>query len=164
MPISFGTGLIRAAVHVECMAQSQRTSGGKGGASSGFDPLGLLRSTLSDALSTLSTGVDEQSRPVEADDAEADTERPAEEAVDEESVPQVDFTEMEPEEALYALLCREDGKMKQSAMVTETGWSKSKVSRRLGNLEEAERIGRVRQGREKVVFVKPGTQRTEAVA
>ena len=149
------------------MAQSQRTSGGEGSASGRFDPVDLIRSTLSDALSTFSTDADvsedEQVRSAEAD---ADDATPDAGAADDNAAvaPPIDYAEMEPEEALYALLCREGGKMKQSAMVTETGWSKSKVSRRLSNLEESERIGRVRQGREKVVFVKPGTRRTEAVA
>lgn len=149
------------------MAQSQRTSGGNGGASGEFDPVGLIRSTLSDALSTLSTQTSETSERSESGDADTATTDggrvAAATSVDESAAP-IDFTGMEPEEALYALLCREGGKMKQSAMVTETGWSKSKVSRRLSNLEEAERIGRVRQGREKVVFVKPGSRRAETVA
>lgn len=144
------------------MAHSQRTSGGKGNASESFDPVGLLRSTLSDALSSL--GTDGSDADEQTPSAEADAERPAAESRMGVSETPLDFETMKPEDALYALLCREGGKMKQSAMVTETGWSKSKVSRRLSNLEEAERIGRVRQGREKVVFVKPGTQRTEAVA
>ncbi len=149
------------------MAQSQRTSGGNGGTGGGFDPVGLIRSTLSDALSTLGAGTSEadvQSADADADGAATDGGRTAAEAGADEPAAPIDFTGMEPEEALYALLCREGGKMKQSAMVTETGWSKSKVSRRLSNLEETERIGRVRQGREKVVFVKPGSRQTKSVA
>ena len=145
------------------MAQSQRTSGGNGGSSGSFDPLGLLRSTLDDLLSTFGTETSDAERDRSAETDDAGTERPAA-GTAEEPVTTVDFAEMEPEEALYALLCREDGKMKQSAMVTETEWSKSKVSRRLSNLEEAGRIGRVRQGREKVVFVKPGARQTETEA
>ena len=141
------------------MAQSQRTSGGKGRTGDGVGPVDLLRSTLSSVFSTFEADDGEYE---EADAEQTDTESPVGSgaadgsSADAEPAPPIDFAAMEPESALYALLCREDGKMKQSAMVTETGWSKSKVSRRLSNLEESGRIGRVRQGREKVVFVKPG--------
>ena len=151
------------------MAQSQRTSGGKGGTNGGFDPFDLLRSTLSSFVSTFGAKTGGEYEEPSADAERTDTDATVgSEAADPESAPPIDFEAMEPESALYALLCREEGKMKQSAMVTETGWSKSKVSRRLSNLEESERIGRVRQGREKVVFVKPGSSETgtkaEAVA
>ena len=144
------------------MAQSQRTSGGKGGTNGGFDPFGLLRSTLSSFVATFEAKTDGGEYEGPSADAErTDTDATVgSEAADPESAPPIDFAAMEPESALYALLCREEGKMKQSAMVTETGWSKSKVSRRLSNLEESGRIGRVRQGREKVVFVKPGSSET----
>ena len=158
------------------MAQSQRTSGGKGGNDGWFGPLDLLRSTLGSLFSTFGTGANgayekrSEGATPEADAEQTDTETAATDgteaadgsaAADRTSAPSIDFAAMDPESALYALLCREGGKMKQSAMVTETGWSKSKVSRRLSNLEESGRIGRVRQGREKVVFVKPGGSETD---
>ena len=141
------------------MAQSQRTSGGTGGTDGWFGPLDLLRSALSSLFATSGAETDgvEEERSSDAEGTDGV------EAADSEPA-SIDFAAMEPESALYALLCREDGKIKQSAMVTETGWSKSKVSRRLSNLEEAGRIGRVRQGREKVVFVKPGSPDEDADA
>ena len=162
------------------MAQSQRTSGGEGWTGGWFGPIELLRSTLGSLLSTFETETDgggcekrgEDATPG-ADAEQTDTEigvtvatevADGSTAADPEPAPSIDFATMKPESALYALLCREGGKMKQAAMVTETGWSKSKVSRRLSNLEEAGRIGRVRQGREKVVFVKPGGSEADAEA
>ena len=143
------------------MAQSQRTSRRKGGTGD-FDPFGWLRSALSGFFTPFGakTGDEYEERKSDATPA-ADAEQADAEATDQEPAPTIDFAAMDPEAALYALLCREGGKMKQSAMVAETSWSKSKVSRRLSSLEESGRIGRVRQGREKVVFVKPGESRAE---
>ena len=146
------------------MAQSQRTSGGKRGTGGGFDPVDLLRSTLSDLFSVFDAGAGGGRYEEPNADGERSDDATEAEAAAPESTQSIDFAAMEPESALYALLCREGGKMKQSAMVTETDWSKSKVSRRLSNLEENGRIGRVRQGREKVVFVKPGGSETRTEA
>ena len=141
------------------MAQSQRTSRRKGGIGE-LDPFGRLRSALSSFFAPFRAEVGDEGRESDATPA-ADAEQADAEATDQEPAPTIDFAAMDPEAALYALLCREGGKMKQSAMVAETSWSKSKVSRRLSSLEESGRIGRVRQGREKVVFVKPGESRAE---
>ena len=155
------------------MAQSQRTPGGSGGTNGGFDPIGRLRSTLNTALSTFSSDATDDGAEQSVSDegavgAETATDGgtqvagtsvetgPAGDATRDLSASE--FERMDPEDALYLLLCQEDGKMKQSEMVAELDWSKSKVSRRLSNLEDAGRIGRVRQGRQKVVFVKPGTE------
>ena len=129
-----------------------------------FDPIGRLRSTLNSALSTLgSEKASDESEEGSVDSSgdasstEAATDGGTQVANAGVDVGATEFARMDPEDALYLLLCQEGGKMKQSQMVTATGWSKSKVSRRLSDLEDAGRIGRVRQGREKVVFVKPGT-------
>ena len=141
------------------MAQSQRTSRRKGGTGD-FDPFDRLRSALSGFFAPFRAETDDGERESDATPA-ADAEQADAEATDQGPASTIDFAAMDPEAALYALLCREGGKMKQSAMVAETSWSKSKVSRRLSSLEESGRIGRVRQGREKVVFVKPGESRAE---
>jgi uncharacterized membrane protein len=145
------------------MAQSQRTHGGSGGSNGEFDPIGRLRSTLDTALSTFSSDATDEEGSVSDEDASGTTTatdggtQAAEGATARDLSPS-EFERMDPEDALYLLLCQEGGKMKQSEMVAELDWSKSKVSRRLSNLEDAGRIGRVRQGRQKVVFVKPGTK------
>jgi len=69
--------------------------------------------------------------------------------------------ELEDETAEKELLTDEDrvvrilesngGKMKQAEIVEETDWSKSKVSMLLSNMEEEERISKLRLGRENVI-------------
>lgn len=61
-----------------------------------------------------------------------------------------------PEEHVLRLCRTRGGRLKQSEVVTETGWSKTKVSRLLSRMEANGRIARVKVGREKVVGV-PGT-------
>ncbi|WP_440010452.1 DUF7343 domain-containing protein [Halomicrococcus sp. SG-WS-1] len=51
------------------------------------------------------------------------------------------------------LLRRNGGRMKQSDMVEETGWSKSKVSRVLSRMEERGNINRLRVGRGNIVYL-----------
>lgn len=54
-------------------------------------------------------------------------------------------------------LCRSrGGRIKQQTVIEETGWSESRVSRLLSEMEDAGRIARVPVGREKVVAL-PGT-------
>jgi hypothetical protein len=52
---------------------------------------------------------------------------------------------------VLALLAVHDGVMRQGRIVEETGWSPSKVSYTLANLEERERIEKIRIGRENVI-------------
>lgn len=49
------------------------------------------------------------------------------------------------------MLDAEDGRIKQSVVISRTDWSASKVSRLLSSMEECGRIERVRIGRQKVV-------------
>ncbi|MGM0604795.1 MAG: DUF7343 domain-containing protein [Halobacteriota archaeon] len=57
----------------------------------------------------------------------------------------------EPSERIGSILESAGGRQRQSAIVTETGWSKSKVSRVLSSMEDDEEITRIRLGREKLV-------------
>lgn len=54
-------------------------------------------------------------------------------------------------ERVVQLLIANHGRMKQTAVVEETGWSKAKVSRLLARMEERDQIVRRREGRENVV-------------
>jgi DNA-binding transcriptional ArsR family regulator len=70
-----------------------------------------------------------------------------------EPLPQRPDLDGDPEIALCRLLRSHDGILRQSTVVEMTGWSKSKVSRKLSSLEDAGHVHRVRQGREKVVYL-----------
>lgn len=54
-------------------------------------------------------------------------------------------------EIVFYVLRERGGRVKQSTLVTRTGWSASKVSRLLTAMEDRGIIERVRVGREKVV-------------
>lgn len=62
-----------------------------------------------------------------------------------------------PQGRILALLETNGGEMKQSQIVAENDWSKSTVSRNLGELESVGAVRRYQIGREKQVFL-PGTE------
>lgn len=55
------------------------------------------------------------------------------------------------EDRVLELLSKEDGRLRQQAVVDRTGWSKSKVSRLLSTMEERGTIRKVPVGRENVI-------------
>lgn len=55
------------------------------------------------------------------------------------------------EEVVRSLLGENDGRMRQSEIVDETGWSKSKVSMLLSEMAEAGELSKLRVGRENIV-------------
>lgn len=55
------------------------------------------------------------------------------------------------EEVVRSLLDENDGRMRQSEIVAETGWSKSKVSMLLSEMAEAGDLSKLRVGRENIV-------------
>ena len=55
------------------------------------------------------------------------------------------------EDRVVRILNEHGGKMKQAELVKETDWSKSKVSMLLSNMEEEEKISKLRLGRENVI-------------
>ncbi len=68
----------------------------------------------------------------------------------------VDETALLDDEArVEGLLQEHGGRMRQSAIVEETGWSKSKVSMVLSEMEEADKLRKLRVGRENIVSL-PG--------
>jgi hypothetical protein len=81
-----------------------------------------------------------------SDEADVDDEQPA--ATDEEPVP----TELlSDEERVERLLKANGGRMKQANIVEETGWSNAKVSQLLSAMDEADRIEKLRIGRENLI-------------
>ncbi len=55
------------------------------------------------------------------------------------------------EERVERLLERNGGRMKQATIVKETGWSNAKVSQLLSSMAEAERVDKLRIGRENLI-------------
>lgn len=70
---------------------------------------------------------------------------------------------LSPDEFLVELVCRSGGRMWQADIVNTTGWSKSTVSRHLGELESSGTLERVQIGRRKLVGV-PGEMPDEVLA
>lgn len=66
-----------------------------------------------------------------------------------------DFELVSDDRRVLSLLAERDGRMRQSEVVEETDWSKSKASRILSRMEDEELISRIRIGRENVV-TRPG--------
>jgi hypothetical protein len=75
---------------------------------------------------------------------EADTDEPA--------VPDEEL--LADDDRVLRLLDEHGGRMKQVNIVEETGWSKSKVSMLLSDMEEADQISKLRVGRENIISVK----------
>lgn len=55
-------------------------------------------------------------------------------------------------DVVHSLLSEGDSRMRQSAIVERTGWSKAKVSRLLGEMDEDGTIVKVQVGRENVIY------------
>lgn len=74
------------------------------------------------------------------------------------STPSDIFTETgrTPEDHVIELCRSHGGRIKQTAIIAQTGWSASNVSRLLTEMEAEGRIDRVKAGKEKVVGL-PGT-------
>jgi hypothetical protein len=64
---------------------------------------------------------------------------------------QVDVELLSDEERVERLLEQNGGRMKQASIVKETGWSNAKVSQLLSSMEEADRIDKLRIGRENLI-------------
>ena len=61
------------------------------------------------------------------------------------------------EDAVLAVLRRNGGRVRQSALVQETDWSKSKVSRVLSRMDDADRVTKINVGRGNVITL-PGEE------
>jgi hypothetical protein len=58
------------------------------------------------------------------------------------------------EDRVMSMLQENGGRMKQVNIVEETGWSKSKVSMLLSDMEEEDRISKLRVGRENIISIR----------
>jgi uncharacterized membrane protein len=97
------------------------------------------------ALTRRETGESEIDEPPTDDAAASDRAEPSEATAPDE-------TELlSDEERVERLLERNDGRMKQAAIVTETGWSNAKVSQLLSAMAEEGRIEKLRIGRENLI-------------
>ena len=97
-------------------------------------------------------GDDGQGGAAVADAGAAETENEATEAAPEPSIPDEEL--LSDEDRVMGLLDERGGRMKQVEIVEETGWSKSKVSMLLSDMEEEGRISKLRVGRENIISKK----------
>ena len=88
-------------------------------------------------------------------DASAESDPATTETADIESEPaaepEPDRTERTDREIVTDILHANEGRMKQANIVDETGWSKSKVSMLLSEMEDDEEISKLRVGRENII-------------
>ena len=69
----------------------------------------------------------------------------------ESQIPVTEDELLSDEDRVEALIRQNGGRMKQVNIVDETGWSKSKVSMLLSDMEEEDRISKLRVGRENII-------------
>ena len=87
-----------------------------------------------------------------AETAPAGTAKTADEPPATAAEPEVSAAELRSdEEIVRSLLGENDGRMRQSEIVDETGWSKSKVSMLLSEMAETGELSKLRVGRENIV-------------
>lgn len=104
------------------------------------------RERWSDESSTTADGTEHATEPVAVTGEPAETDGTGTDAAavaDEEL--------LSDEERVERLLGRNDGRMKQASIVTETGWSNAKVSQLLSAMDDAGRINKLRIGRENLI-------------
>ncbi|MFB6150696.1 MAG: helix-turn-helix transcriptional regulator [Haloarculaceae archaeon] len=68
--------------------------------------------------------------------------------------PQPDAVELTDEEVVVDILEDNEGRMKQAKIVDRTGWSKSKVSMILSEMEDDDEISKLRVGRENIISLR----------
>ncbi|WP_424019327.1 helix-turn-helix transcriptional regulator [Halorientalis pallida] len=99
------------------------------------------------------TETDDTDGPAGGAAAETEPEQQAAGEPDEES-PIPDEELLTDEDRVLSLLEDNGGRMKQANIVDETGWSKSKVSMLLSDMEDEEHISKLRVGRENIISLK----------
>jgi hypothetical protein len=82
--------------------------------------------------------------PPATDDDGTESSAPPEPSIPDEEL-------LSDEDRVHALLEERGGRMKQVKIVEETGWSKSKVSMLLSDMEEDGEISKIRIGRENII-------------
>ena len=101
--------------------------------------------------------VRERVLPGNGDDAAAPT-ATTEEPVDTDP-PEEDLSLLADDERVERLLERNGGRMRQAAIVEETNWSDAKVSQLLSSMADADRVSKLRIGRENLITL-PGVDAT----
>jgi len=111
----------------------------------GLAGMAVWRADLSAVLSRSENG--------DTRDGPASAESPAEPepASDPEAAEQTEPEGPTDQERVVRILDTNDGRMKQARIVDETGWSKSKVSMLLSEMEDDEEISKLRVGRENII-------------
>jgi uncharacterized membrane protein len=84
---------------------------------------------------------------------DSDSESAAEDASDTatESTQEIDRELLSDEELVERMLDQNGGRMKQANIVKETGWSNAKVSQLLSEMDENDRVDKLRIGRENLI-------------
>ena len=101
--------------------------------------------------------VRERVLPGDGDDAAAPT-ATTEEPVDTDP-PEEDLSLLADDERVERLLERNGGRMRQATIVEETNWSDAKVSQLLSSMADADRVSKLRIGRENLITL-PGVDAT----
>jgi uncharacterized membrane protein len=97
------------------------------------------------ALTRRETGESEVDGPPTGESAASDPAEPS------EPTPPPETELLSDEERVEQLLERNDGRMKQAAIVNKTGWSNAKVSQLLSAMAEEGRVEKLRIGRENLI-------------
>lgn len=105
---------------------------------------GVVPTAGSDTSSSAGSGTGVDAGPDEREPSDAGEEDPP------------DLSLLSDEERVERLLDRNDGRMRQAAIVEETGWSDAKVSQLLSSMAEQERIEKLRLGRENLISLPDG--------
>jgi len=114
--------------------------------------LGSVAAWHSGLPSLRSTGGSSEGGSATEPDGPATTESPPEPDPAAEPEPKPDEPVGKTDrELIVDILESNDGRMKQARIVDETGWSKSKVSMLLSEMEEEEAISKLRVGRENII-------------
>ena len=90
-------------------------------------------------------------RPEREDDSQSTTADSETAGTAESDTPIAEEELLSDEDRVEALIRQNGGRMKQVNIVDETGWSKSKVSMLLSDMEEEDRISKLRVGRENII-------------
>lgn len=119
-------------------------------------PIFSRRADRTDATETVASSADNVPEATATADTDVGDVTDATEQDTEEPTPTVgpsvtDEELQSDEDRVFSLLEANGGRMRQSAIVAETGWSKSKVSMLLSEMEDAGLISKLRVGRENIV-------------
>lgn len=137
--------------YVVLVSEDDVSSGGEDSATGWLDPTILVGGVALVVLAGL--GAVAYAR-LERDDlqrGEEDTPPDAPGSAASETEPIADDELLSDEDRVQALIRQNGGRMKQVNIVDETGWSKSKVSMLLSDMEEEGQISKLRVGRENII-------------